>query len=74
MTRCGHVYCWSCLIHYLSLTDKKWRKCPICYESIYQKDLKSVTALSSHQYTVGDSLTLRLMARRKVCVGGGGGP
>ncbi len=27
-----------------------------------------MTALSSHQYTVGDCLTLRLMARRKVCV------
>lgn len=40
MTRCGHVYCWGCLLHYLALTDKTWRKCPICYESIHLKDLK----------------------------------
>lgn len=21
ITRCGHVYCWSCLLHYLSLVS-----------------------------------------------------
>jgi hypothetical protein len=40
ITRCGHVFCWSCILHYLSLSDHSWRKCPICYESIYRKDLK----------------------------------
>lgn len=40
MTKCGHVYCWSCILHYLALSDKEWRKCPICYESVYIKDLK----------------------------------
>ncbi|KAJ3297734.1 RING finger protein 10 [Borealophlyctis nickersoniae] len=40
-TKCGHVYCWSCILHYLHLGEKKWRKCPICYEAIYAKDLKS---------------------------------
>ncbi|KAL5477138.1 hypothetical protein EMCRGX_G023887 [Ephydatia muelleri] len=65
ITRCGHVYCWSCLLHYLELSDKKWRKCPICYESIYKKDLKSVVALKSHQFNVGDVLRMKLMKRKK---------
>ena len=40
MTRCGHIYCWSCMLHYLSLSEHTWHKCPICYEDIYAKDLK----------------------------------
>lgn len=40
MTRCGHVYCWPCVLHYLALSDKSWRKCPICYEAIHASDLK----------------------------------
>lgn len=38
--RCGHIYCFSCVLHYLALSDKTWRKCPICYEAIHLKDLK----------------------------------
>ncbi|RKO92657.1 hypothetical protein BDK51DRAFT_26788, partial [Blyttiomyces helicus] len=41
VTKCGHVYCWTCILHYLHLGEKKWRKCPICYDAIYAKDLKS---------------------------------
>ena len=36
----GHVYCWPCILHYLALSDAKWRKCPICYESVYGSELK----------------------------------
>jgi len=39
MTRCGHIYCWACVLHYLALGEKTWRKCPICYESIHNDDL-----------------------------------
>ncbi|CAG8512164.1 10402_t:CDS:10 [Paraglomus occultum] len=48
ITKCGHSYCLSCIIHYLQLIDdeekpnKKWRKCPICWDAIYARDLKSV--------------------------------
>ena len=40
MTRCGHIYCWPCILHYLALGEKSWRKCPICYESVHDTDLK----------------------------------
>ncbi|KAJ2960824.1 hypothetical protein NQZ79_g3866 [Umbelopsis isabellina] len=45
VTKCGHTFCLPCILHYLHLNDnpkKSWRKCPICYDAIYARDLKSV--------------------------------
>ncbi|GAA5998655.1 RING-type E3 ubiquitin transferase MAG2 [Rhodotorula paludigena] len=44
MTKCGHVFCYPCVLHYLALADpgQKERKCPVCHDFIHAKDLKSV--------------------------------
>ncbi|ORX60579.1 hypothetical protein DM01DRAFT_1317189 [Hesseltinella vesiculosa] len=44
VTKCGHIFCYGCILHYLELREpkKQWRKCPICWEAIYGRDLKSV--------------------------------
>lgn len=65
ITCCGHIYCFACILHYLSLDDTSWRKCPICYESIQAKDLKSVVVKSMPVYAAGQQITLRLMRRQK---------
>ncbi|XP_057331995.1 RING finger protein 10 [Microplitis mediator] len=65
MTRCGHVYCWPCILHYLSLSDKSWRKCPICDESVHKSDLKSVAQVTQNSMNVGDTIKLRLMRRKR---------
>lgn len=55
VTKCGHIFCMSCIMHYLTLRDnpkKQWRKCPICWDSVYEKDLKPVRVL--HPYAVLD--------------------
>lgn len=66
MTRCGHVYCWPCILHYLALSDKKsWRKCPICYEAVHIGDLKSAVARPQRNYKCDDIATLQLMRRSK---------
>lgn len=66
MTRCGHVYCWPCILHYLALSDKKsWRKCPICYEAVHIGDLKSAVARPQRNYNCDDIVTLQLMCRSK---------
>uniref|UniRef100_A0A2I9LPJ3 E3 ubiquitin-protein ligase RNF10 n=1 Tax=Centruroides hentzi TaxID=88313 RepID=A0A2I9LPJ3_9SCOR len=65
ITRCGHIYCWACLLHYLSLSDKTWRKCPICYEAVHKNDLKSVVSTSKTTYSVGDNITMCLMKRKR---------
>ncbi len=57
MTKCGHVFCYPCILHYLSIKDddqarptasavptpvQKWRRCPICWDAVYARDLKAV--------------------------------
>lgn len=65
MTRCGHVFCWPCMLHYLALSDKAWRKCPICYEAVHKHDLRSVVAIPHVQLSVGAEVTMRLMKRER---------
>lgn len=42
MTKCGHVFCYPCILHYLSTSENKWARCPICFDSVNDKQLKSV--------------------------------
>ncbi|KAJ1302744.1 hypothetical protein OPQ81_003054 [Rhizoctonia solani] len=43
MTKCGHVYCFPCILHYLQMGDNaKWSRCPICFDSVNEKQLKCV--------------------------------
>ncbi|KIJ21979.1 hypothetical protein PAXINDRAFT_105678 [Paxillus involutus ATCC 200175] len=43
MTKCGHVFCFPCILHYLSMSDNlKWVRCPICFDSVNEKQLKSI--------------------------------
>lgn len=66
MTRCGHVYCWPCILHYLALSDKKsWRKCPICYEAVHIGDLKSAVSKPHHHFSCDETVTFQLMYRDK---------
>ncbi|KAJ3317253.1 RING finger protein 10 [Boothiomyces sp. JEL0866] len=70
VTKCGHVYCWPCLQHYLSLSEKNWRKCPICFESIYPKALKNVLVVEKDLYENATpnnqvEMDFRLMKREK---------
>ena len=57
----------SCILHYLSLSDKPWRKCPICFESIYKHDLKSVRVIKNKSnFKLGDVMHFNLMFKSKV--------
>jgi hypothetical protein len=56
ITRCGHVFCWPCILHYLALSDHSWRKCPICYEAIHRQDLKSVVSVPWREFQVNAHL------------------
>ncbi|KAL1497596.1 hypothetical protein ABEB36_008529 [Hypothenemus hampei] len=63
MTKCGHIYCWPCMLHYLALSDKGWRKCPICFDAVKKDDLKSVTVVPHQTYNINDTITFKLMKR-----------
>jgi len=63
--RCGHVFCWPCILHYLALSDDDYRKCPICYDNIHRQDLKSVRVIPQETYSTGSFIELRLMKRER---------
>lgn len=65
MTPCGHVYCWPCLLHYLALSDRPWRPCPICFQPFTRGELKSVLPQCKMSYRPGDEITMCLMRRQK---------
>ncbi|KAG2075158.1 hypothetical protein BDR04DRAFT_1047673 [Suillus decipiens] len=51
MTKCGHVYCFPCILHYLSMSDKlKWARCPVCFDTVNEKQLKSVKWYDGPQF------------------------
>lgn len=50
VTKCGHIFCWPCMQHYIALSEHSWRKCPICFESIYSAALKSVLFVETRVY------------------------
>ena len=65
MSRCGHVYCWACVLHYLALSDDKDRPCPICHQDINKADLRSVTVHTRHARNTGDIVSMTLMKRER---------
>ncbi|RWS30255.1 RING finger protein 10-like isoform X2 [Leptotrombidium deliense] len=65
ITKCGHIYCWSCMLHYLALSDQSYRKCPICFDAVYRQDLRSVLSVPKIDFKVGDEIVMCLMKRKK---------
>ena len=65
ISRCGHVFCWACVLHYLALSDDTARPCPICHQEISKTDLRSVIVETRHSRTTGDIVTMNLMKRER---------
>ena len=61
VTKCGHVFCFACLLHHAATAEKKWSTCPICFEMVYVEDLRSATLLPTPAVSVGDVLEMTLM-------------
>ena len=36
------MFCFPCILHYLSTSDNKWARCPICFDSVNERQLKNV--------------------------------
>ncbi|WWC67822.1 uncharacterized protein I206_101739 [Kwoniella pini CBS 10737] len=48
MTKCGHIFCFPCILHYIQLSDiPKSAKCPICGDTVHSSYLKSVKYLDA---------------------------
>ena len=59
------MFCWTCILHYLALSDDKWRPCPICLQDITKDGLKSVKILSQHNFSTGECIKMTLMKRER---------
>ena len=68
ITKCGHVYCFTCLLHYLSLSDRSWSRCPLCFDPVYAAALKSVETRVHRRIHEGEIMEFVLMRRFKDCV------
>lgn len=76
MAKCGHIFCLSCLIRFMNSSSSeeesksskgpRWKKCPICEDSIYLHETRPVRFYAGQESPlprVGDDVVLRLMAR-----------
>jgi len=65
ITKCGHIFCWPCILRYLSYSAHYWRRCPICLDAVGADDLKSVAVELAHVYRVGQPISFVLLQRAK---------
>lgn len=76
MAKCGHIFCLPCLIRYMHSTDDtnpipekkaRWKKCPICWDSIYVSDTRPVRWYTGQERPPpreGEDVFLRLIMRQ----------
>ena len=75
MARCGHIFCLPCLIRYMHSSDDdnsapekrpRWKKCPICWDSIYSSEVRPVRWFRGQEGDLpfeGGDVVLRLVKR-----------
>lgn len=66
ITKCGHVYCFPCILQYLDFGLEhyaQWRKCPMCNEIVERESLKSAHIVQHDPIVVGQHLKFQLMQR-----------
>lgn len=76
MAQCGHIFCLPCLMRFMqsSTSDEpsaaekrqRWRKCPICEDSIYISEVRPVRFYAGQESPLprpGEDVVLRLMMR-----------
>lgn len=66
ITKCGHIYCWACILQYLAYEkSKNWKRCPLCNDPVYKHELKQVKIVQSNYYNEGSTIKFNLMVRNK---------
>mmetsp|Transcript_4165 Transcript_4165/g.12516 ORF Transcript_4165/g.12516 Transcript_4165/m.12516 type:complete len:621 (+) Transcript_4165:351-2213(+) len=65
MTPCGHIFCYLCMLQFLSYSSTGHIKCPLCAELVSEADLKSVEFRKIVPFKEDSEQTVRLLARPK---------
>eukprot|EP00007_Cunea_sp_BSH-02190019_P010102 CAMPEP_0174235740 /NCGR_PEP_ID=MMETSP0417-20130205/5093_1 /TAXON_ID=242541 /ORGANISM="Mayorella sp, Strain BSH-02190019" /LENGTH=754 /DNA_ID=CAMNT_0015314289 /DNA_START=667 /DNA_END=2931 /DNA_ORIENTATION=+ len=63
VTKCGHIYCLCCLLRYAAVSEKRWFKCPMCFDIVLLQDLRPAFLSSNLPIQVGTKLDFVLVAR-----------
>lgn len=59
--RCGHVYCWACILHYAAAHEKQPPPCPVCATSLQVTDMKPAKIVQWE--SPNEEVTMRLVRR-----------
>ncbi|XP_013196029.2 E3 ubiquitin-protein ligase RNF10 [Amyelois transitella] len=59
--RCGHVYCWACVLHYAATHEKQPPPCPVCTTPLQVKDMKPTRMVQWE--SPSEEVTMRLVRR-----------
>lgn len=55
ITKCGHIFCYSCLLQYLDYErEYGWKKCPFCADSLYKRDTRRANFILGAELDVED--------------------
>lgn len=65
ISKCGHCFCYPCILRYFLLDDQRHKRCPICFDTVKKSWLRPVTiqvvtALQDHR-----TARFGLMRRRR---------
>lgn len=60
ITRCGHIFCYLCLLQYFGPDERK--KCPICADKTSREDLRNVQFTQVSGPEVGKPFTFKLIS------------
>ncbi|XP_021298041.1 RING finger protein 10 isoform X2 [Herrania umbratica] len=70
ITSCGHIFCFPCILQYLLMGEEDhksecFKRCPLCFVMVSQKDLYTIYIENVRQYCVGDTIEFMLLTRQK---------
>ncbi len=64
VTRCGHIYCFACVLRHFGSERKYKASCPMCYEPITHSELRGVVMRFAHPLAVGYTSRFVLVRRK----------
>ncbi|KAI0980138.1 hypothetical protein GJ496_009692 [Pomphorhynchus laevis] len=61
ITRCGHIFCFPCILQFFTMTSDKYPRCPVCWKCISIVALKCFKFCHKTKFVNGSNIDLLLM-------------
>ncbi|CAG9334186.1 unnamed protein product [Blepharisma stoltei] len=65
INKCGHIFCWPCVIRFLRASGKDAKKCPICQDAVKGDLLRTAEVKLVKNIKEGDIVKMKLIKREK---------